>query len=117
MIGSSLLVPFFWPTEAPTRREWLILAFTGLTSTLGHYLLNIAFKHAEASVLTPFFYVQIISATAMGWLVFGQLPDSLTTLGIAIICAGGISIAYVEQRRTQPRCTLQKPGEVGVCVK
>lgn len=100
MIASSLIVPFFWSSHMPTAREWLILASTGVTSTVGHLFVNSAFKRVEASLLTPFFYLQIISATAMGWLVFGQLPDSMTAAGIAIICASGIGIAWVEHRRT-----------------
>lgn len=100
MLASTCLVPFFWSTHAPTLREGLILASTGITSTLGHYLVNTAYRHAEASLLTPFFYLQVISATTMGWLVFGQLPDMLTAAGIGIICASGMGAAYVEHRRS-----------------
>jgi drug/metabolite transporter (DMT)-like permease len=103
MLASSLIVPFFWSSHVPTNREWLILASTGITSTVGHYFVNSAYKHAEASLLTPFSYLQIISATTMGWLVFNQLPDMLTALGIGVICASGMGIAYVEHRRAHPR--------------
>lgn len=111
MLASSVIVPFFWSSHAPDTREWLILASTGVTSTVGHFFVNSAYKHAEASLLTPFVYLQIISATAMGWLVFGQLPDSLTAIGIAIICASGMGIAYVEHHRQlilpAPACPQQ----------
>ena len=99
MILSSAIVPFFWAPHMPTTSEWLVLASTGVTSTVGHLLINSAYKHAEASLLTPYAYLQIISATTMGWLVFDQLPDSVTAIGIAIICASGIGIAYIEHRR------------------
>lgn len=99
MLGSSALVPFFWTSQVPDLREGLILASTGVTSTLGHFLLNSAYRHAEASMLTPFVYLQVVSATLMGWIVFGQLPDRLTVIGMAIICASGMGIAYVEHRR------------------
>lgn len=102
MIASTAIVPFFWSSHMPDTREWLILASTGITSSIGHYFVNAAYKHAEASLLTPFVYLQIISATTMGWLVFGQLPDSLTALGIGIICASGMGIAWVEHRRKHP---------------
>ncbi len=101
MLASTLIVPFFWSSHMPTTREWLILASTGVTSTIGHFFVNSAYKHAEASLLTPFFYLQIISATTMGWLVFKQLPNALTALGIAIICASGMGTAYIEHRRTR----------------
>lgn len=99
MLASSALVPFFWSSHVPDLREGLILASTGVTSTLGHFLLNSAYKHAEASMLTPFVYLQVVSATLMGWIVFDQLPDRLTVIGIAIICMSGMGIAYVEHRR------------------
>jgi drug/metabolite transporter (DMT)-like permease len=99
MVVSSAMVPFFWSTHNPDLKEWLILASTGVTSTLGHFFMNTAYKHAEASLLTPFVYLQVVSATIMGWLVFNQLPDALTAVGIAIICASGIGIAMVERRR------------------
>ncbi|MES2537906.1 MAG: DMT family transporter [Pseudomonadota bacterium] len=102
MCASTLLVPFFWSTHTPPLQEWLLLGSMGVTSTIGHFLLLSAYKHAEASVLSPFVYLQVIPATTMGWLVFSQLPDSLTALGIAIICASGIGIAYIEHRRLHP---------------
>lgn len=106
-IGSSLFVPFFWSSHVPTTTEWLILASTGISSTVGHYFVNSAYKHAEASLLTPFSYMQIISATTMGWLVFHQLPNALTALGIGIICASGMGIAYVEHRRKRRSVVTQ----------
>jgi drug/metabolite transporter (DMT)-like permease len=78
----------------PSNREWLILASTGVSSTIGHLFVNSAYKHPETSPLTPFVYLEIFSASAMGWLGFNQLPDSLTALGIAIICASGAATAY-----------------------
>ncbi|OWY30734.1 DMT family transporter [Herbaspirillum robiniae] len=96
---STLAVPFFWSVHSPDLVEWAILISTGITGTIGHFLQNSAYRHAEASVLTPFFYAQIISASGMGWLVFGQFPDGLTVLGIAIICASGVGIALIERRR------------------
>lgn len=101
MVISSAIVSFFWTPHMPAPKEWLILASTGITSTIGHLLVNSAYKHAEASLLAPYAYLQIISATTMGWLAFGQLPDRLTAIGIAIICAGGVGIAFVEHRRMQ----------------
>ena len=96
---SSIMVPFFWSRHNPDTREWLILASTGVTSTIGHFFINSAYRHAEASALTPFVYIQIISATLMGWLVFRQFPDFMTIAGILIICASGMGIALVERRR------------------
>lgn len=102
MVVSSLLVPFFWSPHTPDSTEWMILASTGISSTIGHFLINNAYRHAEASVLTPFAYAQILSATLFGWLVFQQFPDLTTLLGIGIICASGMGIALIEHRRSHP---------------
>ncbi|RFB72972.1 MULTISPECIES: DMT family transporter [unclassified Herbaspirillum] len=111
MVISSLMVPFFWSPHTPDATEWMILASTGITSTIGHFFMNSAYRHAEASVLTPFAYSQIISASAMGWLVFNQFPDAVTILGIGIICASGMGIAYVEHRRAHPLRVAADPAE------
>ncbi len=79
--------------------QWLVLLSTGLSGALGHLFQIQAFRRAPASLLAPFMYAQIISATTMGWLVWGHFPDDLTWVGIGIICLSGATIAIVEWRR------------------
>ena len=80
-------------------RDWTLLISTGVTGGLGHLFQIAAYRRAPASTLAPFIYLQIISATTVGWLVWDHFPDPLTWLGIAIICASGIGIGLVEWRR------------------
>ncbi len=96
---SSCAVPWFWPSQPLSELQWAIFVSTGLTGALGHYLVILAFRRAPAATLSPFMYIQIASATALGALVFGQRPDALSALGIAIICGGGLFVAFTEQRR------------------
>ena len=61
-------------------------------------------------MLAPFNYLQIVSATTLGWLVFGQLPDATTAAGMALICCAGLGVVLLElwgQRRLRQ---LQHPG-------
>lgn len=100
----TLALPFILPPAMPVLRalapqDWLLLISTGITGGLGHLFQIAAYRRAPASTLAPFVYLQIISATAVGWLVWGHFPDALTWLGIAIICASGICIGVVEWRR------------------
>ena len=84
----------------PVRLAYALVAMlVGITGGLGHLFQIAAYRRAPASTLAPFVYLQIISATAVGWLVWGHFPDALTWLGIAIICASGICIGVVEWRR------------------
>ena len=71
----------------------------GLLAGLGHWCLTHAYMHAPASLLTPFTYLQILWATALGFVVFGQHPDGVSAVGMAIIVASGLSLALWERRR------------------
>ena len=54
---------------------------------------------ATASLLTPFTYLQIVWATAFGFIVFGQYPDGWSAVGIAVIGASGLLLAFQERSR------------------
>lgn len=101
----TLALPFFLPAAWPLLqglevKEWALLLSTGVTGALGHLLQIGAYRHAGASTLAPFGYLQILSATAVGWWVWGHFPDGLTWLGIVIICASGAGIGWWEWRRS-----------------
>ena len=52
--------------------DWSLLISTGITGGLGHLFQIAAYRRAPASTLAPFIYLQIISATTVGWLVWGH---------------------------------------------
>ena len=97
----TLALPFFIASILPilanlTPFQWLILLSTGVWGALGHLLQIQAYQRTPASMLAPFMYLQIISASTMGWLVWGHFPDLITWVGIAIICTSGMTIATIE---------------------
>ncbi|GAA5234764.1 DMT family transporter [Verticiella sediminum] len=104
LVGTIVLtiaLPFSLPSNldvlaAFTPLQWLVLISTGVSGALGHVFQIQAFRLAPASLLSPFMYAQIISASTLGWLVWGHFPDAFTWVGIAIICASGVSIALLE---------------------
>ena len=53
-------------------------AIAGMLGTVGHFLFILAFQRAPASALTPFTYMQLVFATLIGWVVFGDFPDAWT---------------------------------------
>lgn len=73
----------------------------GLFAGLGHWCLTHAFMQAPASLLTPFTYLQILWATAFGYAIFGQHPDGISAIGMAIIVASGVGLALYERRRAR----------------
>lgn len=90
----SCAVPFVW---VPLRLADLPLftAFIALALT-GQLLQMTAFKNAPASVVTPFQYTAILSATAFGFVYLGEFPDALTWLGIAVVVSSGVYNALRE---------------------
>ncbi len=88
----------------PEMREWILLAAVGLIATVGHQMVVHAFRRAEASILAPFQYLEIIAATLYGFILFGDFPDLTTWGGVAIIIGSGIYVFHRE--RTLARIEL-----------
>lgn len=88
------LVDWVWPSEA---WHWTLLLAYGALGALGHTIFVFAYRLAPASTVAPFLYTQILSVTAVGYLVFGDLPDQWTLLGSAIIIASGIYLWHRER--------------------
>ena len=93
----TLLVPFVW--VAPTWHDLLLGLLIGVASTLGQWIVVLAFRYADASVLAPFQYTQLLWVSILGFLVFGELPDVWTVVGAAFIVASGLYTAHRERVR------------------
>ena len=64
-------------------------------SMAGNGLLLLAYRIAPATRLAPLVYLQLPAATALGWLLFADLPDPLTWAGIALILLAGITATRI----------------------
>jgi drug/metabolite transporter (DMT)-like permease len=98
---SSLLLPFHWVT--PSATEIGIAALMALASTTAQWLIILAFRQADASLLAPFSYVQLLSSVAFGYLLFAAVPDLWTWVGAAVIVASGVYTAHRERVRARER--------------
>ena len=96
----SALVPFVWVT--PTWHDIAFGILIGVASTAGQWIVVLAFRYADASVLAPFSYTQLLWVSVLGFLVFGEVPDAYTITGAAFIVASGLYTAHRERvRRSQ----------------
>jgi drug/metabolite transporter (DMT)-like permease len=95
----SLALPWFWFEFSPSPLQWLQIASLGFYGGVGHFILIRAFRLAPASTLTPFGYTQLIWAGLLGWLVFGHIPDAVSTAGMTVIAAAGLWLVFGERRR------------------
>lgn len=88
MIASSLALPFFW--ETPGFEAILFLLAAACLGAMAHFCLIKAYQWAPASVVAPFAYIELIYASALGFAVFGDIPDLPTILGGLVIAASGL---------------------------
>jgi len=94
---SSVAVISVW--QAPTGAQWLQLVAIGCVAALAHLLIVKAFERAEASLLAPFTYAEVITATILGYFVFGDVPDRWAYAGLALIILSAIAVVPREPRR------------------
>ena len=96
-LATGLVMMGAWTTDI-TPFEWELMCLIGLTATLGHYLLILAFSRAPAASVTPFLYSGIAFATLGGWVVFAHVPDPLARMGMLLIALCGIGAGWLSQR-------------------
>ena len=90
VLGLSAASPLYWVSPAPSG--WLALSSIGVL-TCGSAALGIAaYARAPASLVAPFVYVEIISATAFGYLLFSDVPDAFTVFGAGVVIASGLYV-------------------------
>ncbi len=93
LAGAALMTlgaPFWWQPDwwVPlnlSRLDWTVLGLMGLLGATGHLLLSRAFRLTFASRLTPWSYSQLLLAVLIGWLAFGDLPDTVALMGMVLI--------------------------------
>lgn len=91
LLPPALLV---WRTPTATELAWLFLV--AILATAGHVTLTQAFRSAEITVTQPAQFLQLVWATLLGLLVFGEQPVLWTWVGGAIIVASATYIAHRE---------------------
>jgi drug/metabolite transporter (DMT)-like permease len=97
VIGHQLSVPVL-TLSWPGQYELALLAAMGLLAAASHQMINNAFARTEAGVLAPLQYLEIFSATLIGWFFFADFPDLLTWAGTTIIIGSGIYVFHRERQ-------------------
>ena len=102
LVGGVILnsfLPSYWIT--PQGPDIAMLLVMSAFAATGQAMMIYSFVSAPAVVVSPFFYVTIIVATATGYIAFGDFPNLVAWAGIAIVIACGIFIALREAKVTE----------------
>ena len=89
IIGSAIM-PLVW--VQPSLNEWIMMFAIGFFASLGHLLLILSLRYADASKLAPFGYFEILTNIIIGYYFFSHFPDNWTFLGLFVIISSGIYI-------------------------
>ena len=98
----STIVPFVW--VKPSLDQWFIMATIGIFACIGHLLLILSLKYADASKLAPLSYFEIVTNIIIGYYFFNDFPDNWTFLGLFIIILSGI---YISRRESLVSKTIK----------
>ncbi len=103
----SALVPFFWQSLSPL--QWGLMITMGSAGAIGHFMLIKAFFSAEASMLAPFTYAQVVAAILWGLLIFGDVPSGWTIAGAIVVSGIGLYVWYRESRLRKDQEAHEQP--------
>ena len=73
---------------------WFVISASAFV--IAHYLMVEAFRHGQLAAIAPFRYVQIVWTILLGLVFWDEIPTPVVFLGIGIICASGVYIAWRE---------------------
>ena len=95
-IGLAPFAAWVWVTPTLGQLAWLFLV-AGF-ATAGHYFMTRAFRAAPMAVIQPVTFLQLVWATLLGWLVFGESVDGWVMLGGSVILG---SVSYITWREAR----------------
>lgn len=101
-----LLVPALCFWQWPSLTQFLWLALGGVMGSMAHLCLSQSYKVADITATQPIGFLQLVWASALGFLMFGDHPDLWTWLGAAVIFVSNMYISHREVvRRGKPDLT------------
>jgi len=94
----------------PDARGIALLAAAAFLVATGNYLVIVAMRTGDISVISPFRYSIILFALALGYGIWGDLPDALALGGILLIVGSGVYIIHRERVRARAeRAEAERP--------
>ncbi|MDW7651902.1 MAG: DMT family transporter [Bacillota bacterium] len=104
-------IPFlvFGQFAMPNLNQLLALLGVGVTATAGQFLMTHAYRYCEAGDLSIYSYGNTVFATFLAVIIWGELPDSLSLFGIALVLTGAY-INYNAKREKSPQLECEREG-------
>ena len=68
----------------------------GCLSAVGGYLITQAYRTSEAGLIAPFEYLALVMAIFWGFVIFGEVPEAMAAVGMALVLGSGLYLAIRE---------------------
>ena len=81
-----------------SRADWSVMLLLSASGVVGHYLLIKCYEVAEASAIQPFAYLQLIWASMIGIIIFGEQITTNVLIGACIIVGAGLFTLWRERK-------------------
>jgi len=100
LVGTTVLGTLAMPEwQNPLAADWALMVLMGVIAAAGYFGIFKSIELASPAQLAPFFYLQIITAVALGYEMFGDVPDAWALVGMVIIVAAGLVCVALQQAR------------------
>ena len=106
----ALFMPWTWIWPSPSDSVWIL--FNGTSNAIGQYWWTRALHLAPASAVAPFYYLSLIWASIMGFLIWGEMPTVSLVIGSGIVAGSGLFLFWRETRVRRARMAEVK-GSAG----
>ena len=106
MIVGLLTLPFGW--VMPNKFEFFLLIFTGLVGSVANILLTVSLRYAEASLVTPTKYLNLVFAILLGYFIWSEIPKVLTLVGAGLIIISSV-IIFMRESELKKKVVSSRP--------
>jgi drug/metabolite transporter (DMT)-like permease len=96
LLFGLVMLPFAW--VPPTLADVGLLMFLGVVGVAAHLATTRSLALAPAPVVVPWQYAMILWGILFGWIFFGEVPEPIMLVGVAIIIGAGLWLTRMELR-------------------
>ncbi len=96
VVGAGMIMPFVW--QPLTLSDWQVGLQMGALGLTGGLFIIAAYRTAPAIVVAPMQYSQIVWASLLAFVLWGERPSMAASLGIGVIVAAGLALLAVASR-------------------
>jgi drug/metabolite transporter (DMT)-like permease len=104
-LGLAVFQGWVWPS---TKASMLVV-FAGAMTALGHLWMIIALRIGDVAAVAPFRYASVVLAILIGLMLFGEVPDGWSLVGMAILVLAGLYAFHRERVLLRGAASAQRP--------